>query len=105
MQAELVNHTEFARGIGYITIKVPCLKCDFYFKNTRIKGELKFREKYSFSDRKMMQFVENIKFLTFYINPNNPKQFFVVKPEQRIQYAIIAILIIGLDFWVRSVYS
>lgn len=67
---------------------------DYNYKD--IFGELYFRwDKFSFKDKAAMQdFLAKIDAVTIYINPKNPSQFIIHRPEPRIQYWIIAAMFI-----------
>lgn len=85
----------FEKG-GLRNVYEPYISFTTDYNYKAIFGELYFRwDKFSFKDKAAMQdFLAKIDAVTIYINPKNPSQFIIYRPEPRIQYWILGVMFI-----------
>ncbi len=96
LNKEIIYRERLVEMAGLMKLHEPYISFTTDYNHKSISGELYFRwDKFSFKDKAAMQdFLAKIDAVTIYINPKNPCQFIIYRPEPRIQYWIIAAMFI-----------
>lgn len=104
LKKEVVLTERLTAKSGVMTFFEPCVSFSIIYKGHTIHEKLVFHHNVStVTQQQREKFLQKIRFIRLYINPINPKQYYIIKPETHIQFLLIGILLFIFAFGLKII--
>lgn len=94
LEKEVVLTERLTQKSGVMEFFEPCISFSIVYKGHTINEKLVFHHNVGTVTQKQREkFLQKIQCIRLYINPINPKQYYIIKPETHIQFLLVGILL------------
>lgn len=94
LEKEVVLTERLTPKSGVMEFFEPCISFSIVYKGHTINEKLVFHHNVGTVTQKQREkFLQKIQCIRLYINPINPKQYYIIKPETHIQFLLVGILL------------
>lgn len=104
LEKEVVLTERLTPKSGVMEFFEPCISFSIVYKGHTINEKLVFHHNVGTVTQKQREkFLQKIQCIRLYINPINPKQYYIIKPETHIQFLLIGILLFIFAFGLKII--